>query len=172
LENNGANSDNTCLIEGIEYQPLAHELQKLPAAKKEGAFLSQPLPARRLASAQPQLPGLPMAAVNRQSSKPALVDVASAVTAAGTLVIDYELTYSGFPNVDGDWLPDDWEIAFFGSVTNQSAYGDPDSDGQWNYYELLNGTNPANPDTMAMVCLTTPMISTWWCLMASMRLFG
>ena len=43
-----------------------------------------------------------------------------------------------------DGLPDGWEKAFFGSLTNQIAAGDFDHDGISNLQEFMDGTNPAN----------------------------
>lgn len=45
---------------------------------------------------------------------------------------------------DGDGLPDSWEIAYFGSITNQNALMDKDGDGTSNLQEFLDGTNPTN----------------------------
>jgi hypothetical protein len=43
---------------------------------------------------------------------------------------------------DGDGLPDDWELAKFGNLS-QTAAGDYDSDGVSNYLEYVLGRNPA-----------------------------
>lgn len=81
------------------------------------------------------------------------------------------------PNVDGDDLPDFWEIKLFGDIWTQDGYDDSDSDGLLNNQELVwyvdnivvmysdpslydtdgdglsdkeeraAGTNPLNPDT-------------------------
>jgi hypothetical protein len=45
---------------------------------------------------------------------------------------------------DGDGLPDSWEIANFGSITNQSGSGDFDHDGVSNLKEFTEGTSPTN----------------------------
>ena len=45
-------------------------------------------------------------------------------------------------DLDGDGLPDSWEIANFGDTTSQSSEGDPDKDGVSNLDEFLDGTNP------------------------------
>lgn len=47
---------------------------------------------------------------------------------------------------DGDHLPDDWELAYFGNL-DQVDGGDPDNDGLTNLQEYLLGTSPANADT-------------------------
>ena len=41
-------------------------------------------------------------------------------------------------------LPDSWELAYFGSLTNQTPLGDYDGDGVSNYDEWRDGTNPTN----------------------------
>jgi hypothetical protein len=48
---------------------------------------------------------------------------------------------------DGDGLPDSWELAHFGSL-NQTATGDFDGDGVSNLQEFLDGTDPANSNSM------------------------
>lgn len=48
---------------------------------------------------------------------------------------------------DADGLPDSWELANFGSLTN-SASTDFDGDGSSNLQEFLNGTNPANSNSV------------------------
>ncbi len=45
---------------------------------------------------------------------------------------------------DGDGLPDSWEIANFGSITNQSGLGDFDHDGVSNLKEFTDVTSPTN----------------------------
>ena len=49
-------------------------------------------------------------------------------------------------SLDGDRLPDDWELAQFGNL-DQTDTGDADSDGVNNQTEFLRGTSPVNPDT-------------------------
>ena len=48
---------------------------------------------------------------------------------------------------DADGLPDSWELANFGSLTN-SATTDFDHDGSSNFDEFLNGTDPANSNSI------------------------
>src|SRR6185436_12568825 len=48
---------------------------------------------------------------------------------------------------DGDGLPDEWELAWFGDL-NATPDGDPDGDGQSNAQELANGTNPNVADIL------------------------
>lgn len=50
-------------------------------------------------------------------------------------------------DVDRDGLLDSWEIANFGSITNQDGLGDPDLDGLVNRLEMAAGTNPNNADS-------------------------
>lgn len=47
---------------------------------------------------------------------------------------------------DGDSLPDDWEMRYFGSL-DQGAVGDPDDDMLNNAGELARGTSPIHADT-------------------------
>lgn len=49
-------------------------------------------------------------------------------------------------DMDGDGLPDAWEIQNFGNLS-QTATGDADGDGLNNLGEYTNGTNPNNGDT-------------------------
>ena len=46
-------------------------------------------------------------------------------------------------DIDGDGMPDAWELAQFGSLTN-GANGDVDGDGQRNYAEYVTMTEPTN----------------------------
>ena len=48
---------------------------------------------------------------------------------------------------DADGVADSWETAFFGSLTN-SATVDTDGDGSSNLQEYLDGTNPANSNSV------------------------
>ncbi len=45
-------------------------------------------------------------------------------------------------DLDGDLLPDAWEIQYFGDVTSEDAEGDPDDDGNNNLREYEDGTDP------------------------------
>lgn len=49
-------------------------------------------------------------------------------------------------SIDGDTLPDNWEVSHFGTSTAGEA-DDPDHDGLTNLQEFDRGTNPMNPDT-------------------------
>jgi hypothetical protein len=57
------------------------------------------------------------------------------------------LVLDSLPDVDGDSLPDDWEMEFFRSVDapNAGAQQDFDGDGVSNLQEYLNGTDPTDP---------------------------
>ncbi|MEM7383715.1 MAG: LamG-like jellyroll fold domain-containing protein [Verrucomicrobiota bacterium] len=48
---------------------------------------------------------------------------------------------------DCDGLPDDWELANFGSLNEQNGAGDPDGDHLNNIGEIREGTNPTDADT-------------------------
>ncbi|MEI6516379.1 MAG: binary toxin-like calcium binding domain-containing protein, partial [bacterium] len=51
-------------------------------------------------------------------------------------------------SLDGDSMPDDWEMQYFGNL-NPTDSGDADGDGVPNYAEYLAGTNPTNNDSGA-----------------------
>ncbi len=50
-----------------------------------------------------------------------------------------------FTDDDSDGLSDQWEIDWFGSITNAAPAGDPDGDGFTNLEEFLAGTDPTDP---------------------------
>jgi hypothetical protein len=52
-------------------------------------------------------------------------------------------------DADNDCLPDDWEIAQFGSITAHNGLEDPDLDGVNNKMEYAAGTNPMLADSDA-----------------------
>lgn len=57
----------------------------------------------------------------------------------------YHLVATFSADTDGDGLPDDWELAYFGTL-DATPGGDPDGDGRTNLEEYENGTNPTVPD--------------------------
>jgi hypothetical protein len=52
---------------------------------------------------------------------------------------------------DGDGIPDDYEITYFGGPTNAVATADDDNDGVSNYAEYIAGTHPGNPTSVLAV---------------------
>ncbi len=71
----------------------------------------------------------------------------------GVSLANYETT--AFEDSDGDGLPDEWELFYFGDL-GQGPHDDSDSDGVDNLTEYLQGRNPgkgAVPDTMGAVNL-------------------
>jgi len=48
-------------------------------------------------------------------------------------------------DTDGDGLGDNWEIAYFGSITAYDGNDDPDSDNYDNLWEYRHGTDPTDP---------------------------
>ena len=48
-------------------------------------------------------------------------------------------------DIEGDGLPDSWEIYSFGNTTSQTGTGDPDNDGYNNKAEYIASSNPNNP---------------------------
>ncbi|MCC7376801.1 MAG: hypothetical protein IT581_19230 [Verrucomicrobiales bacterium] len=51
----------------------------------------------------------------------------------------------GFPDADGNGLPDAWEVRYFGKV-GIDPNGDADGDGLTNREEYLAGSNPVEPE--------------------------
>ena len=62
---------------------------------------------------------------------------------------------------DGDQLPDDWEVYYFGGteVVNGGENEDFDGDGSSNYEEWVAGTDPTNPDEFLEL---TPVVGVAW----------
>ncbi len=48
------------------------------------------------------------------------------------------------PDMDGDGLPNDWELAFFSNPTSAVASADSDGDGSDNWSEYVSGYDPTN----------------------------
>jgi hypothetical protein len=60
---------------------------------------------------------------------------------------------SSTSDCDGDGLPDNWELRWFGSMTNAVAALDPDGDGYINAEEYIALTDPTN--AASFMCVTT-----------------
>jgi hypothetical protein len=58
-------------------------------------------------------------------------------------------------DLDGDGLPDDWEMAHFGSLA-AAANADPDGDGVSNQAEHQAGTDPNDPQSLFTLIHITP----------------
>jgi hypothetical protein len=58
------------------------------------------------------------------------------------------------PDTDGDGIPDAWELAYFGNITNAVAGADADGDGMSNLDEYRAGTNPTNALSVLKIVLT------------------
>jgi len=55
---------------------------------------------------------------------------------------DPTLNNNGEVDTDGDGLPDQWELKYFGSLS-QTSSGDYDGDGYSNYFEYKSGSDPS-----------------------------
>ena len=62
----------------------------------------------------------------------------------------------GAPDTDHDGLDDDWELAYFNTLSRDGS-GDFDSDGQTDRQELLAGTDPTDNDSVLRVLTITPL---------------
>ncbi|MFP4460222.1 MAG: choice-of-anchor D domain-containing protein [Candidatus Zixiibacteriota bacterium] len=60
---------------------------------------------------------------------------------------EYIITFYDEYDVDGDGLPDWWEVFYFGDYNAYGRDDDPDEDLVSNINEYLAGTNPNSPDT-------------------------
>ncbi len=87
-----------------------------------------------------------------------ILENSSVITYNHLMKISYNLNYSNIPKynfelqapffpefLDGDILPDQWEIKYFGNIS-QEPYNDYDSDGLTNYDEYINYTDPTIPN--------------------------
>ncbi len=62
----------------------------------------------------------------------------------------------GGADTDGDGMDDDWEVAYFGSLSRDGS-GDFDGDGATDLQEFLAGTDPTNSDSVFRVLTVTPL---------------
>jgi hypothetical protein len=67
----------------------------------------------------------------------------SSIGGADNFVVFDNVRVETVPDLDGNGLPDAWEIQYFGH-TGVDLDGDADGDGMSNYQEYLAGTNPTN----------------------------
>jgi hypothetical protein len=79
------------------------------------------------------------------------VIVANSLGSATSVVAQLRL------DADGDGLADAWEIANFGSITNQNAVMDFDGDGNSNLTEFRDGTNPTNKTSLLARLVLRPI---------------
>lgn len=74
--------------------------------------------------------------------------------------IEFQVTVVRDVDNDGDGLPDDWELFYFGNL-DQGANGDPDGDGASNLSEYRNGTNPTKTDSAFYVKMPDAGALSW-----------
>lgn len=74
--------------------------------------------------------------------------------------VEFEGTVISSVDNDGDGLPDDWELFYFGNL-DQGANGDPDADGASNLAEYRSGTNPTKAESAFYVKLTDAGALNW-----------
>jgi hypothetical protein len=72
------------------------------------------------------------------------------------------------PDLDGDGLPNAWELVFFGGLTNAVVTADDDGDGSDNWSEYVSGYDPTNAlsffaitNFSAMTSNGPPFIISW-----------
>lgn len=96
------------------------------------------------------------AAVRPNASGTLIIDVTDSSTGKNPIINGILLTATipGNPDGDEDGLPDAWEQATFGTLT-QTAAGDYDGDGDTNLTEFTNGTNATE------VSSHSPALQTW-----------
>ena len=87
------------------------------------------------------------------------------------------------PDTDGDDMPDAWEWACFGNMTNTAA-GDNDGDGVGNYEEYIADTQPTNKSSYLRQNISDPGATTisltvspsstarWYCAYVASNLLG
>jgi hypothetical protein len=65
----------------------------------------------------------------------------------GLIEVIYPITPSSISDVNGNGLPDGWEVQYFGALGADPA-ADGDNDGTSNLLEYLAGTNPNSPSSV------------------------
>jgi hypothetical protein len=83
--------------------------------------------------------------------------------ASGNSSTAFTAVYS-IVDLDGDGVPDWWEVKYFGSITEQSGSDDYDNDGYSNLQEYASGTDPAVKN--AQPTLTENLKANWMYLAA------
>ncbi|HMP75038.1 MAG TPA: hypothetical protein PKE12_01960 [Kiritimatiellia bacterium] len=71
----------------------------------------------------------------------------SSISIEGTAVLDAFHVAAHGPDGDGDGIPDDWELHYFGTLDRAHATTDSDGDGFPDISEYLAGTDPTDPDS-------------------------
>ena len=61
-----------------------------------------------------------------------------------SFTLGFTVSAGGISDVDGDGIPDWWELQFFGGATNAQTGIDNDGDGVNNWNEYVAGTSPTN----------------------------
>jgi len=74
--------------------------------------------------------------------------------------LELEVTVIRDVDTDGDGLPDDWEMFYFGNL-DQGANDDPDSDGISNLAEYRAGTDPTRADSAFYIATTNAATLHW-----------
>ena len=70
----------------------------------------------------------------------------------------YRLSYSCAVDGDGDGMPDDWEIASLGGVTNGTATSNKDRDKASDVHEYIAGTDPSSSNSCFFISnVVTPL---------------
>ena len=66
-------------------------------------------------------------------------------------------------DLNGDGLPDDWEILYFGIKQTdwQPGWADSDGDGVSNFDEFLAGTDPTDPNSVLRIGITSNQQGRW-----------
>ena len=74
-------------------------------------------------------------------------NVVYALALSDNKAIQAQYRYGNTNDMDLDTIADDWEIQYFGSITNANSTTDHDGDGVPDYQEFWNGTNPLLADS-------------------------